>query len=177
MNAIFLTICLVSIYLLALADPTAVMPSMLSGIEGSVTLSLKLLGIYAIWLSVLKIFEQAGVSAFLTRSLKKITTRLFKGETEETYGYLTMNLSANILGMGGAATPMGIKSVETMKKHKNKVMLVVINATSIQLVPTTIMSLAATHGAIKDIFLPSLLSTILTSAVGILLVKILVKDK
>lgn len=175
MNLVFLLIALCSVYLLAANDPDAVMTTMLSGATSGLTLVFKLFAIYAVWLSVLKIFSDAGIDKALAQRLRKITRFLFKDENENAYTALTINLSANMLGMGGASTPMGIKAIEEMKHHKNKVMLIVINSTSIQLIPTTVIALRATYGSTMDIILPSLIATACTSAIGIILVKALVK--
>lgn len=175
MNIVFLFIALCSIYLLTVSNPDSVMTTMLSGVSGGVALSVKLFGIYAIWLSVLNIFQKAEFDKFLADKLRRVTRFLFKGESDEAYKSVTLNLSANILGMGGASTPMGIKSIEQMRHHKNKVMLVVINSTSIQLIPTTIIALRATYASSADIILPTFIATVCTTAVGIILVKLLVK--
>lgn len=151
------------------------MSVMLSGVSNSVELCLKLFAIYAIWLSVLKILEKGKLDKKLAKLLKRPIGFLFSNENEEAYNYLSLNFSANILGMGGAATPTGIKAMETMQRKKNKIMLVVLNATSIQLIPTTIVAMRATFASAADIILPSLVATIFTSILSIFMVKVFVK--
>lgn len=148
---------------------------MLEGVNSSVGLCLKLFGIYAVWLSVLKILEKGRLDKGLAQLLKKPIGFLFKDESPEAYGHLSLNISANLLGMGGAATPTGIKAMETMRHKKNKIMLVVLNATSIQLIPTTIVAMRATFGGGADIILPSLAATLFTSVIAVILVKVLVR--
>jgi spore maturation protein A len=175
MNIVFFVILISSIYLITKNNPQDVMGVMLSGVSNSVELCLKLFAIYAIWLSVLKILEKAELDKGLAKLLKKPIGYLFSNESQEAYNYLSLNISANILGMGGAATPTGIKSMETMRHKKNKIMLVVLNATSIQLIPTTIVAMRATFASVSDIILPSLVATIFTSVLSIFLVKVFVK--
>lgn len=175
MNFVFLAIALFSLYMLTKASPESVMPALLGGVNGGVALALKLFAVYAIWLSVLKIFEQAGIDRLLAEKLKKITGRLFKDESPKAHVALTLNLSANLLGMGGAATPMGLKAMEEMRRKKNKIMLVVINSTSIQLIPTTIVAIRATFASTADIILPSIIATFITTALAVVLVNLLVK--
>ncbi len=175
MNIIFFIVIIASIYLIVLRKPEDVMPTMLNGVNSGIMLSLKLFAIYAIWLSVLKIIQKAELDKSLAKRLKRPIKFLFKNENNQTYQYLSLNLSANMLGMGGASTPMGIKAIENMANHKNKVMLVVINSTSIQIIPATIIALRASYNSTIDIILPSLIATFITTLIGIILVKVFVK--
>ncbi|MFW5780327.1 MAG: spore maturation protein, partial [Bacillota bacterium] len=118
MNYVFFMILIASVYLLTKESPEKVMSGMLEGVTSGVSLAIKLFAIYAIWLSVLKIIEKSKLDKSLAKKLKKPINFLFKGENEKAYEYLSLNLSANILGMGGAATPTGIKSIEEMTLHK-----------------------------------------------------------
>ena len=88
-----------------------------------------------------------------------------------------MNISANMLGMGGAATPMGIEAMKGMDNGKGKltrgmIMFFVINATSLQILPTTIIGLRLANGSANagDIIMPSIIATLVTTLTGILLV-------
>lgn len=166
---------LCSIYLVTVTAPENVMSTMLQGVNGGLCLSVKLFAVYTIWLSILQIISKSGLDKALAQKLRKPINYLFKNENDETYKYLSLNLSANMLGMGGASTPMGIKAIEQMKYHKNKVMLVVINSTSIQIIPTTVIALRAGYNSSIDIILPSLLATFATTLIGIILVKIFAK--
>lgn len=97
--------------------------------------------------------------------------------------YVSMNISANMLGMSGATTPMGIKSIQELEKHENTqyqiAMFFVINATSIQILPTSVLALRTSLGSLSpsDIILPTILATAISSVVGILLVKIFLRKK
>ena len=97
-----------------------------------------------------------------------------KVSDEETEKIIALNLSANMLGLGNASTPMGIKAMQRLDKgdtvaSASMLMLLIINTTSIQLLPTTVIGLRETAGSISsaDIILPTLISTFVTTAVGI----------
>lgn len=182
MNIAFTFICLSSIILLIITKPELVLSCMISGANGSLELAFTLLCIYCVWLSVLKLMETLNINKYLSALLMPITRRLFKGEDAKTLEYINLNFSANILGMGGIATPLGIKAVESSSINNERIsdnilMFVVINCTSIQLLPTTIIGLRAGLGSISpsDIILPSILATTISTIIGILLCKLCAK--
>ena len=93
-----------------------------------------------------------------------------------------MNLSCNMLGIGGIATPLGVKAIEEMEKNNNysgQVMFFVINAASVQLLPGTLLSIRAMMGSQNPaaIIFPVLLTTLVTTLSGIILVKFFIKTK
>lgn len=175
MNIIFGILITASVGYMLFTAPLGVMTAFLDGGSGAITFSLKLFAIYGVWMSVMKVLEKSGIDNYIANLLSPITKRLFKGESDNCYKHINLNLSANLLGMGGAATPLGIKSVELMQSQKNKIMLVVINATSIQIIPTTILSMRAAMGASTDIMIPTLIINVLSTAAAIALVQLLVK--
>ncbi len=159
---------------------------MIAGVRSAITLSLKLLAIYAVWLSALKMMQATGLDKKLSKLLRPVIRRLFKGESEDAYDNISVNLSANMLGMGGVATPAGIRAMTAMqdgsaKATHNMILLIVINATSIQLVPATVIALRASAGSAdaSDIFFPTLIATSVSTLSGIILCKVLSlkKDK
>ncbi len=176
MNAVFIVILLSSIGILLYKEPSMVLTAMLAGGRSGVQFGLKLIVIYSVWLSMLTILEKANIDKCIAQAIKKPLRKLFPNENEQAYLYLSLNLSCNILGMGGASTPLGIKAVENMAKQKNKIMLVVINSCSIQLIPTTVIAMRATLGSKVDILIPSLIASVFSTILAILLVNILVKD-
>ena len=94
---------------------------------------------------------------------------------------MSLNISANLLGMSGATTPMGIKSIHELEKHPNTnyaiTMFFVINATSIQIIPSSVLALRTSMGSSSpaDIIVPTILATLVSTVIGVLLVKIFVK--
>ncbi len=175
MNVIFSLFCILGCIVLGILQPEKVLSTFISGGEKGLEFTFQLFCIYSLWLSILKLWENLNFDKYLGRFLLPISKKFFPNENNQCYNYLSINLSANMLGMGGAGTPAGISAIENMQHKKNKIMLVVINSTSIQLIPTTILAMRATHNAKLDIILPSLLATIVSTAVGVILVKFLVK--
>lgn len=175
MNIFFSVILISSIIYLLFVSPSLILPSLITGAENAISLSISLIAIYSLWISILKIMEDIGLNKLIYKFFKPITKILFKGENNLTCEYITLNFSANLLGMGGAATPLGIKAIENMNKNNNltdnMILFIVINATSIQLLPTTIISMRAKHLSLSasDIILPSLIATTIATICGILL--------
>ncbi len=172
----------VSIVSLCFGDPTKVLSSLLTASNSAVKLSFELLAIYAIWLGLFNILERSGLSEKLSKLLSPIINKIFgkSNLSEESKKYVSMNISANLLGMGGAATPLGIKAIESMQKdNPNKavvtfpmIMLIAISCSSIQLLPTSIIGMLASAGSKNptSIILPSIICSILSTTIAILLV-------
>jgi len=182
MNAIFLIFFVISAIIMLFINPDAVISSMLSGGTKAVELTVKMTVIYAVWLGIAKIMEQTGVNAKISKFLKPVNRLLFGKTSPEAEEFIAMNMSSNMLGMGGIATPMGINAVYELDKHGLDdaiCMLLVITSTSIELMPTTVISLRSDYGSVSpaSIFLPTLLSTFISTFCGILLVKIFTKRK
>ncbi len=183
MSFIWLIIMLVSITVLLFVDPASALSSLIKGANDSVALALNLVALYGIWLGVFEILEQTGVSDKLAKLLRPVVRRLFKGESEDTEKYVSMNISANLLGLGNAATPMGINAVGSMERDAGKpkkattnmIMLLVISATSLQIFPSTVISMRAAAGSANpaDFLFPCIVATVCSTALGIIGVKLI----
>ena len=178
MNVAFAALTLLSLVMMTFAAPAEMLPSMISGVSGAIVLILKLTAVYAVWLSVLKMAEATGLDRKLSRALRPVIRRLFKGESEKSYDYISVNLASNMLGMGGATTPAAINAMASMcreegKATDNMLMLLVINATSIQIVPATVIALRAAAGSANaaSVFLPTLIATSCATAAGMILAR------
>ena len=133
----------------------ATVTAAMEGASLAVTTLLSFAGTMCLWTGLLKIGENSGMTDALCKILKKPINLLFKNTNDKAQKYIAMNISANILGMGNAATPMGIKAMETLDKENNRslyasdamCMLVVLNTTSFQLVPSTILALRSGAGS------------------------------
>ena len=179
MNIAFTALTLISLVLMTFTMPTDALPTMISGVTNAIVLILKLTAIYAVWMSVLKMMESTGLDRKLSRALRPIIKRLFKGESEKSYDYIPVNLASNMLGMGGATTPAAINAMASMcreegKATDNMLMLLVITATSIQIVPATVIALRAAAGSSNaaSIFFPTLLATSCATAIGMTLARL-----
>jgi len=113
MNAAFTALTLISLVMLTYASPATAFPTMLQGVMNAITLIVKLAAIYAVWLSVLKMMQATGLDKKLSKLLRPLIKRLFKGESDETYNWISVNLAGNMLGMGGVATHAGIKAMKS----------------------------------------------------------------
>ena len=126
-------------------------------------------------------WEESGVARGISKLLKPLCRKLFRTNDEEALSAIGMNLSTNLLGIGGAATPYGIKAASLLEKNKDahysSSMLFVVNATSLQLIPTSVVALriAAGSASAADIILPTMLATAFSTVLGVLLVKLFIK--
>jgi len=183
MNSIFSVIFILSTVILLFVSPEKVLSTMLSASEKALKLSFNLVFIYAVWLGIFSILEKSKLSNKFAKSLKPFNKLLFGELTEKENELVSLNISANALGMSGATTPTGIKSILEFEKRKNSdffiTMFFVVNATSIQFIPTSVIALRASLGASNsaDIILPTILTTLVSFVIGITLVKIFVKRK
>ena len=183
MNIIFGLVIVISLSTLLFINPNEVLSAFLNGGDKALNLSLKMIVIYAVWLGIFEIMDKSGISNKLAKLLKPFNKFLFGNTPDKANDFISLNISANIIGMSGATTPMGIKAIQELEKYPNTeyaiTMFFVINATSIQLIPTSVMALRTSLGSVNptDIILPTFLATLLSSVIGILLVKIFVRKK
>lgn len=171
MNAIFIVITLSSALLLLIRAPSEFLPSVLSGSEDALKCAVTLLCIYAFWMGLSAVAEDAKLTRGAAKLLAPVCRKLFKTDDGEAVKNIAMNLSCNLLGIGGAATPYGVKAVARLEERQNgfaQNLLFIINATSIQLIPTTVIALRASLGsaAAHDIALPSLIATAVSTLCG-----------
>ncbi len=182
MNKIWIFLFVASIISLCLFDPTQVLSGLLTASNKAVKLSLELCAVYAIWLGLFAILEKSGLAKKVSQLLSPIINKIFgkNNLSDESKKYVSMNISANLLGMGGAATPLGIKAIESMQKdNKNQfvasfpmIMLVVISCSSVQLLPTSIIGMLANANSKNPtaIIFPSIVASILSTIIAVLLV-------
>ncbi len=154
-----------------------------TGAQSSVEVVLSFAGVMCFWTGMLKIAEKSGVSDKIQKLLSPIVNRLFPNAGGEAKKYISMNMTANILGMGNAATPMGIKAMTALdKKNINPLypsdemcMLVVLNTTSFQLIPTTIIALRTAAGSADpmSVILPIWMTSAVSIVVAVTAVKLM----
>ena len=166
-----------SILILLITNPSAVLSEMIGASADALSLCIELCAVYAVWLGIMEMVEASGLGEKLAKLLRPLIKKIFKVDDGETQKIIALNVSANMLGLGNAATPMGIRAMQKLDDGSGKanfamIMLIVINATSIQLLPTTVIGLRASAGSQNpaDIIIPTLLVTFCTTVLGILLV-------
>ena len=150
-------------------------------------LSLGLAGILSLWMGIMKIGEKAGAVNTIGKGVAPFFTRIFPEipKKHPVFGSMLMNISANMLGLDNAATPMGLKAMgELQELNKDKssasnamIMFVVLGASGLTLIPTTIMAYRAQLGAANpaDVFLPILIATYVATLAG--LIAVCIKQK
>lgn len=166
-----------SILVLLITNPSAVLSEMLGASADALELCIELCAVYAVWLGIMELVDASGLSEKLAKFLRPLIKKIFKVHDAETQKIIALNVSANMLGLGNASTPMGIKAMQKLDDGSGKanfamIMLVVLNATSIQLLPTTVIGLRASAGSENpsDIIIPTLIATFCTTVLGIFLV-------
>ena len=185
MRKIWFFMVLASLVTLLFVNPEDSINAMMNAGADAVNLTIKLLGIYAVWLGIIALVDACGLSEKIAALLDPVIDWLFGKTDNNTKKYIALNMSANILGMGNACTPTGLKAMQGLDKQNNysltastaMIMLIVINATSIQLIPTTIIGLRQQYGSTSssDIILPTIISTLVSTVLGVILVKICAK--
>ena len=184
--AFFLIAFVVAIGKLVIGGDTAVFTEIINASFASAKtgfeISLGLTGILSLWLGIMKIGEKGGVIQAFARLAAPVFSKLFPDIPRDhpVTGSIFMNLSANLLGLDNAATPMGLKAVQQLQElNPNKesasnsmVMFLCINASGLTLIPITIMMYRAQLGAANpsDVFLPIMLATFTSTLVAILAV-------
>ena len=161
--------------------------AMISSVDGTVKLILGLLGLMCFWCGVMKVAEKSGLTGKLAQLLKPILKLIFKeaAKDEKALGAIVMNITCNMMGLGNAATPFGIKAMQEMdrlNKQKGKAtndmaLFLVLNAACIQLVPSSIISYRAAAGSSNPgaIIIPAIISTACAAIVGVICCKIMQK--
>ena len=181
--AFFLVTFVVALFQTVVAGDLSVWSSIMSASFSSAAtafeISLGLAGILSLWLGLMKIGERAGVIGFFGRLVSPLFTRLFPGvpKGHPAMGSIFMNVSANMLGLDNAATPLGLKAMQELQSINKKkdtatdamIMFLVLNASGLCFIPISIMMYRAQAGAANptDIFLPILLATFISTLVGI----------
>ena len=184
--AFFLIAFVVAIGKLVIGGDTAVFTEIINASFASAKtgfeISLGLTGILSLWLGIMKIGEKGGVIQAFARLAAPVFSKLFPDipRDQPVTGSIFMNLSANLLGLDNAATPMGLKAMQQLQElNPNKesasnsmVMFLCINASGLTLIPITIMMYRAQLGAANpsDVFLPIMLATFTSTLVAILAV-------
>ena len=163
---------------------TELVNSTFTSSKNAFEISLGLTGLLSLWMGIMKIGEKSGMIQALSRWLSPVFCRLFPDipKGHPAMGSIFMNLSANMLGLDNAATPLGLKAMKELQELNPKkdtatnpmIMFLVINTSGLILIPVSIMMYRAQMGAAQptDIFIPTLLSTAISTTVGVLTVSI-----
>lgn len=200
----FLIAFLIAVFRLAFMGDTSVFPAIMdstfSSAKTAFEISLGLTGVLSLWMGIMQIGEKGGLVAALSRLLSPLFCRLFPDlpKGHPAYGHMFMNISANMLGLDNAATPLGLKAMESMQEHNTAqnekimrergltdeeldklnatasnpmIMFLVLNTSGLTLIPVSILVYRAQMGAAQptDIFIPILLATTIATLGGIIM--------
>lgn len=159
---------------------TEIMSASFSQAAFAFEISLGLTGVLTLWMGIMKVGERGGVIEFFGRLISPFFSRLFPGipKGDPAMGAIFMNISANMLGLDNAATPMGLRAMQEMQRLNDKkdtatdamIMFLVLNSSGLCLIPISIMMYRAQGGASNptDIFLPILIATAIATLVGLI---------
>lgn len=162
----------------------ALSDSVLKGASESINFIISVAGMMALWTGIMKIAEESDITDFLSNFFAPFLKPLFK-ESDSAFKAICMNITANMLGLGNAATPFGIKAMKEMQKSNpspntatnSMIMFIILNTASLQLIPTFLCTIRQKHGAENPFnILPILWITSIVSLIcGILITKLVEK--
>lgn len=168
---------------LATGRGPAVASAAMEGAAAGVELCLSMAGVLCLWMGVVEVMKRSGLSEKLSRLLRPLLRRLYPdfARDREVMDAISANVSANLLGLGNAATPLGLEAARRMSRRTPGVasdslcMLVVCNTASIQLIPTTVAAVRMAAGSATpfDILPAVWVTSALSVATGILAAKLL----
>ena len=157
----------------------------ISSASTSINMILTILPIMCLWLGLMNIAKESGLLKIMSNNISPIVKKLFPEipKDHEALGLISSNIIMNMLGLGNAATPFGLKAMKSMQElNKNKdvasrsmITFLVINTASVTIIPTTVISFRVINGATNptDILLSSIITTILSCLIGLILDRLL----
>lgn len=155
--------------------------ALMEGAEDGVELTISLMGIMCLWTGVMNIAENTGVTSFVAKLLSPLMRVLFpKLKDKKAKDAIVMNMTANMLGLSNAATPLGLKAMHELKRLSDgntatdeMCMFIVINTASLQIIPSTVIALRQSAGSVTptDIIIPVWICSICVITAGVLAVK------
>lgn len=188
MNIIWPIIIIISyIYAIYTGTINEVNNSIFNVSKNVLNLSLTLVGNMCLWCGIIKIIESTKIIDKLIKILKPILNFLYPDEKndKEIMEDISINTISNVIGIGNAATSSGLKAMENLKRKNNDkneltnsmIMLVVLNTTSIQIIPTTVLSIRTSLNSANpaNIIIPIWISTLVGTTVGVFLTKIIIR--
>jgi spore maturation protein A len=183
MNILFAVIFILCAIVLLCLSPDTFFSILLDGASKAATTCLALLASYAVWMGLIKVWEDCGIAQKVAKLVKPAARKLLKTEDGEALNAVSMNLSVNLLGISGAATPYGVKAANLLDRTENaeysSAMFFVLNATSLQILPASMVTVRASFGSGNptDIILPTLLTTVFSTLLGVVLTAMLLRPK
>ncbi len=181
-NVIWIVLILIAIlYSLLTGNIEVINNGILTHASSGMNLILDMMPLIILWTGIMKIAEDAGLLQIFSRLLNPILRKLFPSLNKEhkALGYIASNIAANMLGLGSAATPFGLKAMEELQKDNQEkdtateamITFLVLNTGGVTLIPTTVIALRMMHGSANptEIIITSILATFVSSISGLIL--------
>jgi spore maturation protein SpmA len=185
-NTIWLMMVLISVIAASYKGKMAPLTNaVFESAKAAVTLAIGLIGAMALWLGIMKVMEEAGALKAIAKAVRPVMTRLFPDVPHDhpAMSAMVMNIAANMLGLGNAATPMGIKAMTELDKLNREkgnatnamCLFLAINTSSVTLLPLGVITVRASAGASEpaSILIPSIFATVLSTTAAIVASKLL----
>lgn len=172
------------LFTLFFGDVTSLNDTILTSASSGVKMVLDLIPILVLWSGIMKIAEKSGVLDNISKLFRPLLSKLFPTlkKDSKALGYITSNIAANALGLGSAATPFGLKAMESMQKENDKkdtasdamITFLVLNTSGVTIIPTTVIALRLMHksNSPEEIIITAILATICSSVAGLTLDRI-----
>jgi len=188
MSFIWVLLVATSVVAAALGGKMAALtPAIATSAQTAVTLSIGLVGVMTLWLGLMKVAEEAGLVRLLARAARPLLRRLFPEVPPEhpAMGAMVMNVAANLLGLGNAATPFGLEAMRRLQELNPRpgtatdaqALFCALNTASLQLLPATVIALRTAAGARNpgDVIGPTLLATACAATAAVVSAKLLAR--
>lgn len=177
----FILIFIAIIYSFFTGNIESINNGILSHATSGMNLIIEMMPLIVLWTGIMKIAENSGLLQVFSRLLNPLLSKLFPSlkRDNKALGYIASNIAANMLGLGSAATPFGLKAMEELQKENPKkdtateamITFLVLNTGGVTLIPTTVIALRMMHGSANptEIIITSIIATTISSASGLLL--------
>ena len=181
MNILFSVIFLVCTAFLLFLNPEGFLPSLLDGASRAATLCVSLIATYSVWMGLMRVWEDSGLARGASKLLKPLAKRLLKTDDEAALSAACMSFSVNMLGISGAATPYGVQSARLLDKTENaeysSAMFFVLNASSLQILPTSIIGVRVAMGSATpmDVVIPIFITSAFCTVLSVTLTALLLR--
>ncbi|MDO5557141.1 MAG: nucleoside recognition domain-containing protein [Clostridia bacterium] len=175
------------IYAIIVGNVQNVNESIFSSAESAVSLTLTFLGTMCLWSGIIEIAKRTTLIQKITRFINPIVKKLFPNVGKKAYEEISMNIIANILGLGNAATPLGIRAMKTLQEENSDkdtlsdsmMMFILLNTASLQIIPTTVIAIRMSLNSQNptQMIFAVWISTIMAAIVGIITCRIMIKKE
>ena len=167
-------------------DPAGAVDAMMSGASEAITLCLSLGGTFMLWMGLMNVAREAGLIDKLGKAMAPLLRRLMP-DSPGAIAPVTLNLSANFFGLGGAATPFGLEAMQEMEKYNSRpgiatddmCMFIALNSSAIELLPTGVLAMRAAAGSqdVYSIVLPTFIASVISAVCAVFMCKLLARLK